>query len=138
LSRSVSHAFLNVSDIQTSQLTSTQHGLEEVQLADTDAILDGGILATPSRKRKADEIRDSEDEDDLEGSDEDYGWAEEDDGELPPPPPQWQGSEDILVPGADEGTADENEEVHELEEEAEDGEEKGEESPAPDAEDHLP
>jgi hypothetical protein len=130
LSRSVSHAFLNVSDIQTSQLTSTQHGLEEVQLADTDAILDAGILTTPSQKRKADEIRDSEDEDDLEGSDEDYGWAEEDDGQLPKPPPQWQGSEDILVPGAEERAEDEDEEEPELEEEAEDREEG---SPVPDA-----
>lgn len=92
-----------------SQLTSAQHGLEEVQLADTDAILDVNILANPSRKRKADEIRDSEDEDDLEGSDDDYGWAEEDDGELPQPPPQWQGSEDILVPGAKERGEDEDE-----------------------------
>jgi hypothetical protein len=36
------------------------------------------------------EVPDSED-------DEDYGWANEDDAHLPPPPSQWQGSEDILL-----------------------------------------
>lgn len=52
------------------------------------------------------EIPDSEGEDD-----EDYGWGEED--EVPPMPPQWQGSEDILVPpegeleGDDEGIQEE-------------------------------
>jgi hypothetical protein len=86
-----------------------------------------GNLATPSLKRKADEIRDSEDEDDLEGSDEDYGWAEEDGGKLPQPPPQWQGSEDTLVPGANEGIGNDDEEEHEVEEEG------GDESPVPDA-----
>jgi hypothetical protein len=118
--------------IKKSQLTSAQHGLEGVRLADADAILDENILATPSRKRKADEIRDSEDEDDLEGSDEDYGWAEEDDGELPQPPPQWQGSEDILVPGADERGEGDDEEDHEVEEDMNGEEEEAEESPAPD------
>ena len=50
------------------------------------------------------EIPDSEEEDD-----EDYGWAEEDEEDIPAMPPQWQGSEDILVPpereleGEDEG-----------------------------------
>ncbi|KAG9241840.1 P-loop containing nucleoside triphosphate hydrolase protein [Calycina marina] len=38
------------------------------------------------------EIPDSEAEDD-----EDYGWGDEDEGTLPAMPPQWQGSEDILV-----------------------------------------
>ncbi|KAF7914668.1 uncharacterized protein EAF01_001074 [Botrytis porri] len=50
------------------------------------------VVALPAQKRKRAEfeIPDSED-------DEDYGWAEEDE-ELPPMPPQWQGSEDILAP----------------------------------------
>lgn len=63
------------------------------------------LIATPvnKRKRKVDEIRDSEDEDDMEESDEDYGWAADDDDRLPAPPPQWQGSEDILVPGIEDG-----------------------------------
>lgn len=39
------------------------------------------------------EIPDSEAEDD-----EDYGWAEEDEEDVPPAPPQWQGSEDKLDP----------------------------------------
>jgi hypothetical protein len=104
----------------------SQHGLEAV--ADMEATLNVNILATPSRKRKADEIRDSEDEDDLEGSDEDYGWAEEDDGELPQPPPQWQGSEDILVLGAEERGEDEDDDDHELE-----GIDDEEEDAAPDA-----
>ncbi|TGO45196.1 hypothetical protein BOTNAR_0690g00040 [Botryotinia narcissicola] len=47
-------------------------------------------LPTQKRKRAEFEIPDIED-------DEDYGWAEEDE-ELPPMPPQWQGSEDILAP----------------------------------------
>lgn len=36
------------------------------------------------------EVPDSED-------DEDYGWADEDEAAMPAPPPQWQGSEDILL-----------------------------------------
>jgi hypothetical protein len=51
------------------------------------------------------EIPDSEGEDD-----EDYGWAEEDEEDIPAMPPQWQGSEDILVPGAGELEAEEDEE----------------------------
>lgn len=47
------------------------------------------------------EIPDSED-------DEDYGWAEEDEASMPGPPPQWQGSEDILL-GQDVGHSDEAE-----------------------------
>jgi len=43
------------------------------------------------------EIPDSEGEDD-----EDYGWADEDERELPAMPPQTQGSEDILVPAPGE------------------------------------
>lgn len=44
------------------------------------------------------EVPDSEDE-------EDYGWDEGDDATLPPPPPQWQGSEDIIL-GQDVGHSD--------------------------------
>ncbi|KAG9231463.1 P-loop containing nucleoside triphosphate hydrolase protein [Amylocarpus encephaloides] len=55
------------------------------------------------RKRPANdlEIPDSEGEDD-----EDYGWAEEDEEDVPAPPPQWQGSEDILIPDPKEVDAD--------------------------------
>lgn len=56
-------------------------------------------------KRKVDEtdleVPDSED-------DEDYGWAEEDESTLPQPP-QWQGSEDILL-GQELGRSDEERE----------------------------
>ncbi|KAK2018190.1 hypothetical protein LZ32DRAFT_397951 [Colletotrichum eremochloae] len=38
------------------------------------------------------EVPDSEEEDNDE-----YGWVQEDDAALPGPPPQWQGSEDILL-----------------------------------------
>lgn len=36
------------------------------------------------------EVPDSDD-------DEDYGWADEDEDALPPPPSQWQGSEDLIL-----------------------------------------
>ena len=36
---------------------------------------------------------------------EDYGWADEDEDSLPAPPPQWQGSEDILL-GQEIGNSD--------------------------------
>lgn len=53
----------------------------------------GTISYNQAQKRKLDEtgfeIPDSEDED--------YGWQDEDDDALPRPPPQWQGSEDILL-----------------------------------------
>lgn len=46
------------------------------------------------------EVPDSED-------DEDYGWAEEDEAALPPPPSQWQGSEDIIL-GQEIGASDDD------------------------------
>ncbi|KAJ8061886.1 hypothetical protein OCU04_009676 [Sclerotinia nivalis] len=61
-------------------------------------------IAPQKRKRAESEIPDSDEEDD-----EDYGWAEEDE-ELPPMPPQWQGSEDILVPPPAELEAEDAEE----------------------------
>ncbi|KAF5007447.1 hypothetical protein FDECE_6209 [Fusarium decemcellulare] len=44
------------------------------------------------------EVPDSED-------DEDYGWADEDEAAMPAPPPQWQGSEDLLL-GQDVGRSE--------------------------------
>ena len=48
-------------------------------------------------------------------SDDDYGWDPDDEAHLPPEPPQWQGSEDLIVgtqrsddEGADEGGVDED------------------------------
>ena len=66
------------------------------------------------------EIPDSEGEDD-----EDYGWAEDDEDDVPAMPPQWQGSEDILVPGAQEVESEEDEQRErewEVEKDALDGE----------------
>ncbi|EPE31362.1 P-loop containing nucleoside triphosphate hydrolase [Glarea lozoyensis ATCC 20868] len=58
------------------------------------------------------EIPDSEGEDD-----EDYGWAEEDEVEVPVMPPQWQGSEDILIPDPKEKEIEaEEEEENDVEE----------------------
>ncbi|KAF5540274.1 DNA repair rhp55 [Fusarium mexicanum] len=62
------------------------------------------------RKRKLGqtelEVPDSED-------DEDYGWADEDEAAMPAPPPQWQGSEDLIL-GQDIGQSeDENSEQEE-------------------------
>ncbi|PTB60812.1 hypothetical protein M431DRAFT_537882 [Trichoderma harzianum CBS 226.95] len=45
------------------------------------------------------EVPDSDD-------DEDYGWADEDEDALPPPPSQWQGSEDLIL-GKEAGLSDE-------------------------------
>lgn len=62
-----------------------------------------GLSSTPALKRKLAET-------DFEvpnSEDEDYGWQDEDD--LPEMPPQWQGSEDILLgrrPGSDDGEAE--------------------------------
>lgn len=64
---------------------------------------------TPGPKRKLDdtgfEVPDSEDED--------YGWQEEDTSLLPGMPPQWQGSEDVILgqhpQTDDEGNVDDSE-----------------------------
>ena len=54
--------------------------------------------------------------------DENYGWADDDASSLPPLPPQWQGSEDILL-GNDMSQSDE-----ENEERGRDADELGSES----------
>ena len=55
------------------------------------------------------EIPDSDAEDD-----EDYGWADEDEEDLPPAPPQWQGTEDELAPSVDVDEEEGDEELLEL------------------------
>lgn len=60
------------------------------------------------------EIPDSED-------DEDYGWAEEDEASMPGPPPQWQGSEDILL-GQEVGHSDDDDDDDDGEGEADENE----------------
>ncbi|KAK5998576.1 hypothetical protein PT974_00957 [Cladobotryum mycophilum] len=61
------------------------------------------IRRRPKRKRGQSglEVPDSED-------DEDYGWADEDEDALPPPPSQWQGSEDLIL-GQDVGLSEDEE-----------------------------
>ncbi|TQN73012.1 DNA repair protein rhp55 [Colletotrichum shisoi] len=53
------------------------------------------LSKTPRAKRKVAEagleVPDSDEDD------EEYGWVQEDDAALPGPPPQWQGSEDLLL-----------------------------------------
>lgn len=62
------------------------------------------ITNLPHHKRKLGqtdlEVPDSED-------DEDYGWADEDEAAMPAPPPQWQGSEDLLL-GQEIGRSEED------------------------------
>ncbi|TVY43799.1 DNA repair protein [Lachnellula occidentalis] len=76
------------------------------------------ISSTPilPQKRKISatdlEVPDSEGEDD-----EDYGWAEDDEEAVPVMPPQWQGSEDILIPPQGELEAEDAEEEQEDEKE---------------------
>jgi hypothetical protein len=71
------------------------------------------IAARPKRKlgEAGFEVPDSED-------DEDYGWADEDEAALPAPPPQWQGSEDILL-GQDIGRSEDEEEGENAEDDSE-------------------
>jgi hypothetical protein len=51
------------------------------------------------------EVPDSDD-------DEDYGWADEDEDALPPPPSQWQGSEDLIL-GENAGLTEDESEAEE-------------------------
>lgn len=67
----------------------------------------GATSYTPAQKRKLDKtgfgVPDSEDE---------YGWEEEDTSLLPGQPPQWQGSEDVILgtrPDSDDDDNDGNE-----------------------------
>ncbi|KAH9897250.1 P-loop containing nucleoside triphosphate hydrolase protein [Xylariomycetidae sp. FL2044] len=70
------------------------------------------LSSTPYRKRKLNqtdfEIADSEGED--------YGWDDEDEGAMPKMPPQWQGSEDILLgqPEEDDNRSDDDPEAESL------------------------
>ncbi|KAF3767635.1 hypothetical protein M406DRAFT_41369 [Cryphonectria parasitica EP155] len=66
-------------------------GLIPVDYNETQA--EGAVAYTTAQKRKLAEAGFE-----LPESEEDeYGWREEDDSALPGPPPQWQGSEDILL-----------------------------------------
>lgn len=86
--------------------SSWQFVLTICQIGIVPLVFDGieprdGTEITLAQKRKLGatsfEIPDSEDED--------YGWQDDDDNALPRPPPQWQGSEDLILgqePGADD------------------------------------
>lgn len=76
---------------------------------DYDAVQSQGALSyIPAQKRKLDgtgfEVPDTEDE---------YGWGEEDISALPGQPPQWQGSEDIIL-GTRPETDDEDDNGNDL------------------------
>lgn len=55
-------------------------------------------IATTPRKRKLGHVGIGEIPDsDGDGADEDFSWGEDDEEALPAMPPQWQGSEDLIV-----------------------------------------
>ncbi|RDA96228.1 hypothetical protein CP533_1724 [Ophiocordyceps camponoti-saundersi (nom. inval.)] len=78
-------------------------GVMELDADAASGLPDRPVDAAASRKRKLGqaelEVPDSDDDDDDDDDDEDgaYGWEAEDEAALPAPPPQWQGSEDILL-----------------------------------------
>ncbi|PKS07289.1 hypothetical protein jhhlp_005891 [Lomentospora prolificans] len=81
----------------------TEQQREQLQIGD----------AKPQMKRKLGVTRQE-----VPDSDEEYGWDPDDDAHLPPEPPQWQGSEDLIIgtqrslDGEDtEGDADADEEA---------------------------
>lgn len=82
-----------------------QTGVRDVEYAASHPM---EIAAAAQQKRKIGqtelEVPDSEDED--------YGWAEEDEASLPAPPPQWQGSEDVIL-GQDIGQSEDEDEAEE-------------------------
>lgn len=61
-------------------------------------------FAARPKRRRGDGDHEVPDSDD----DEDYGWQDEDATALPPMPPQWQGSEDVLL-GRDSDDGEEEE-----------------------------
>lgn len=131
MSRESLAAYLQLSNVLQTGLRplALQERVPHPEAARREYAVHPASAATPAvpQKRKLSaaelEIPDSEGEDD-----EDYGWAEEDDEAMPPMPPQWQGSEDILVPA--EGELEDNEGDDEVDED-EDGSSKqgGEELP---------
>ncbi|KAL7950232.1 P-loop containing nucleoside triphosphate hydrolase protein [Trichoderma barbatum] len=76
-------------------------GISSVHYEASDPGIEVAAIA-PRPKRKLGqtefEVPDSDDED--------YGWADEDEDALPPPPSQWQGSEDLIL-GKDAGLSEE-------------------------------
>lgn len=89
--RCVSFSVLEGIDQSFMHANATQTGLSAMKYDSSQQSLT--LSATPANKRKLGET-----EFDGPGSDdEEYGWQGDDDGAMPAPPPQWQGSEDILI-----------------------------------------
>ncbi|KAJ2980528.1 hypothetical protein NQ176_g2585 [Zarea fungicola] len=86
------------------------------------------MAAAAQQKRKISqtelEVPDSEDED--------YGWADEDEASLPAPPPQWQGSEDVIL-GQNVGHSEDEEDGAEEEYHSYDDDERPEDTEAADS-----
>ncbi|KID71024.1 DNA recombination/repair protein RecA/RadB, ATP-binding domain protein, partial [Metarhizium hybridum] len=70
----------------------TRTGIARVECDASNAPVESADVVRGKRKLEQTdlEVPDSQD-------DEDYGWADDDEAALPAPPPQWQGSEDVLL-----------------------------------------
>ncbi|KAL6896470.1 P-loop containing nucleoside triphosphate hydrolase protein [Trichoderma evansii] len=83
-------------------------GISSVHYEASNSDMEVAAIA-PRPKRKLGqtdlEVPDSDD-------DEDYGWADEDEDALPPPPSQWQGSEDLIL-GENAGLTEDESEAEE-------------------------
>ncbi|PON29445.1 hypothetical protein TGAM01_v201694 [Trichoderma gamsii] len=83
-------------------------GISSVHYEANSSDMEVAVMA-PRPKRKLGqtdlEVPDSDD-------DEDYGWADEDEDALPPPPSQWQGSEDLIL-GENAGLTEDESEAEE-------------------------
>ncbi|KAL6881153.1 P-loop containing nucleoside triphosphate hydrolase protein [Trichoderma novae-zelandiae] len=80
-------------------------GISSVHYEASDPGMEVAVVARrPKRKLGQTEVEVPDSEDD-----EDYGWADEDEGALPPPPSQWQGSEDLIL-GKDAGLSEDEQE----------------------------
>jgi len=88
-----------------------QSGLERATIPDESAPqnVEGNVKLPSGNRRRKLEIVDSEDEGG--NSEDDYGWDEVDEANIPNPPPQTQGSEDVLLPGPEELEEEEEEQV---------------------------
>lgn len=87
-----------------------QAGISSVHYEASSSDMEVAAIA-PRPKRKLGqtdlEVPDSDDDD------EDYGWADEDEDALPPPPSQWQGSEDLIL-GENAGLTEDESEAEEV------------------------
>ncbi|OTA06566.1 rad55 [Trichoderma parareesei] len=80
-------------------------GISSIHYDASDPGMEVAVVARrPKRKLGQTELEVPDSEDD-----EDYGWADEDEDALPPPPSQWQGSEDLIL-GKDAGLSEDEQE----------------------------